>query len=163
MTAPRPLLAALVLTLALAACGSEQATDAPADETTGPADAAGTAPGDDEDPAPYSGIGASETVRFLGNEPFWGGEASGDKLIYKTPENIDGTTIEIERFAGRNGLSLSGDIEDAPFDMAITPGECSDGMSDRTYPFTVTLQVSGEQRSGCAWTESKPFSGPEHP
>ena len=163
MTAPRPLLAALVLTLALAACGSKQAAEAPANETTGPADAAGAAPGDDEDPAPYSGIGASETVRFLGNEPFWGGEASGDKLIYKTPENIDGTTIEIERFAGRNGLSLSGQMEDAPFDMAITPGECSDGMSDRTYPFTVTLQVSGEQRGGCAWTESKPFSGPEHP
>ena len=78
-------------------------------------------------------------------------------------ERVSPVAHPVAAFAGRNGLSLSGEIEDAPFDMAITPGECSDGMSDRTYPFTVTLQVSGEQRSGCAWTESKPFSGPEHP
>jgi len=84
-------------------------------------------------------------------------------LTYATPENIDGTAIAVERFAGRNGLSLSGALDGAPFDMAITPGECSDGMSDRTYPFIVTLEVAGEQRRGCAWTDSTPFSGPEHP
>ena len=40
---------------------------------------------------------------------------------------------------------------------------CSDGMSDRSYPFTVTLMVMGEQREGCAWTDKQPFSGPQHP
>jgi uncharacterized membrane protein len=36
-------------------------------------------------------------------------------------------------------------------------------MSDRTYPFTVTLQVRGEQRNGCAYTGRQPFTGSEHP
>lgn len=141
----------LLASLALAACdgGTGAAPDA--------------VPGDSGETEPYAGIAPDETVRFTGTEPFWGGEATGSVLTYSTPENIEGTTIAIERFAGRGGLSFSGQLDGAPFDMAITPGECSDGMSDRSYPFTVTLQVRGEQRRGCAWTDRRPFTGPEHP
>ena len=49
------------------------------------------------------------------------------------------------------------------FDLMITPGECSDGMSDRTYPYTATLLVGDEQRQGCAWTDSQPYDEPELP
>jgi len=45
----------------------------------------------------------------------------------------------------------------------VTPGACSDGMSDRSYPYTVTLQVRGEQRQGCAWTARTSYTGPENP
>lgn len=120
-------------------------------------------PGDSSDTQAYDGISPGETVHFIGTEPFWGGEAAGDTLTYTTPENIDGTAIAVERFAGRNGLSFSGTLEDASFDMMITPGECSDAMSDRTYPFTVTLRIGEEVRNGCAWTDTQPFEGPEHP
>jgi uncharacterized membrane protein len=157
----RPRLATFVLPIALAACGSEPATSSGAPDAAVTGESA--APGDADDTAPWSGIGSDETVRFTGTEPFWGGEASGGTLTYMTPENQRGDTIPVERFAGRNGLSLSGELDAAPFDMAITPGECSDGMSDRTYPFTVTLQVRGEQRNGCAYTGRQPFTGSEHP
>jgi uncharacterized membrane protein len=157
----------LVLVLALAACGSDPSGETGPAEDAGaaiaPVPTPGDAPGNSEDTAPYSGIAPGETIRFTGTEPFWGGDVSGQTLTYSTPENIDGAAIQVERFAGRNGLSLSGELEGAPFDMAITPGQCSDGMSDRTYPFTVTLDLGGEQRRGCAWTDSKPFSGSERP
>ena len=164
MTVRRPFLALVVLPLALAACGSEPAGEygAETDGTTAN-QAPGDAPGNANDTAPYSGIAPGETIRVTGTEPFWSGDVRGQSLTYSTPEDIDGATIQVERFAGRNGLALSGELEGAPFDMAITPGECSDGMSDRTYPFTVTLDVGGEQRRGCAWTDSRPFSGPERP
>ena len=152
-----------VLSLALASCGGEPADEA-APSSNGEAETAapvpGTAPDSAEDSAPYSGIAPEETIRFTATEPFWSGDVSGQTLTYSTPENIDGSIIQVQRFAGNNGLSFSGVLEGASFDMAITPGECSDGMSDRTYPFTVTLKVGGEQRSGCAWTDSRPFSGP---
>ena len=67
------------------------------------------------------------------------------------------------RFAGNNGLAISGDPGTAAFDLSVTPGACSDGMSDRTYPFTATLLIGNEQRQGCAWTDSQPFTGPERP
>jgi len=116
-----------------------------------------------EDAAAYAGIGANEEIRFTGTEPFWGGKVAGGVLTYSTPEDQDGELVAVDRFAGRNGLSFSGTLQGSEFVMAVTPGDCSDGMSDRTYPFTVTLQVKGEQRGGCAWTDGHSFTGPEHP
>ena len=155
-----PILAA-ACALLLAACQSSE-TDgndagAVAEET------ASDVPGDTGETAPYAGIAEDEVLRFTGNEPFWGGEVAGGTLTYSTPENIDGTRIEVERFAGRGGLSYSGSLDGARFDMTVTELECSDGMSDRTYPFTVTLEIGEETRNGCAWSERHPFEGPEHP
>lgn len=120
-------------------------------------------PGDADDRQPFAGIGAGEVLHFTGTEPFWGGTAGGGMLTYTTPESPDGATIPVERFAGRAGLSLSGALDGASLDMMVTEGECSDGMSDRTYPFTVTLKLGEELRSGCAWTDAHPFAGEENP
>lgn len=111
----------------------------------------------------YDGIAADETVHFTGTEPFWGGESAGGTLTYSTPENIEGRTISVERFAGNNGLSIAGELDGASFDLVVTPAECSDGMSDRTYPFVATLQIGEETRFGCAWTDRQPFAGSEAP
>lgn len=111
----------------------------------------------------YNAIGVEETIRFTGTEPFWGGEVSGERLLYSTPENPDGTAIAVTRFAGNSGLGFSGMLTGARFDMTVTEGECSDGMSDRAYPLTVTLLVGEEQRSGCAWTDARPFTGAANP
>lgn len=135
--------------LSLAACQSGP---------EGPGGTSSEAPG-----TAFSAIAMDETVNFTGTEPFWGGEVTGETLTYSTPENIEGTMIRVERFAGNNGLGYSGTLDGESFDMTVTPGECSDGMSDRTYPFTVTLQIGAEQRNGCAWSERTPFSGPESP
>ncbi|MFA7587813.1 MAG: hypothetical protein WCY11_16730 [Novosphingobium sp.] len=118
---------------------------------------------DGADAEKFAGISAAETLRFTGTEPFWGGSATGETLTYSTPSNPDGTRINVRRFSGNNGLGLSGTLDDKPFDMAVTRSICSDGMSDRSYPFTVTLNVHGELRQGCGWTDSKPFSGPQQP
>lgn len=115
------------------------------------------------DTASYAGIGADEVVHFTGTEPFWGGQVAGQALTYTTPENQAGEAVTVDRFAGRNGISFSGQLDGMPLVMAVTPGSCSDGMSDRAYPFTVTLQVKGEMREGCAWTDKQPFTGLAHP
>lgn len=118
-------------------------------------------PGDSDDHRPWHGIAEDERVYFTGTEPFWGGEISGSELTYKTPESLDGEAVEVSRFAGRGGLSFSGTLPGGAMTIAITPGECSDGMSDRTYPFTVTLQIGSEVRQGCGWSDSRPHSGGE--
>lgn len=118
---------------------------------------------DDRSTRPFDGIGPKETIRFTGTEPFWGGEAAGDTLTYTTPDDIEGTTINVQRFAGNSGLGLSGTLSGSKFDMVVTEGACSDGMSDREYPYTVTLQLGEETRMGCAWTDRQPFTGPANP
>ncbi|MCB2047856.1 MAG: hypothetical protein KDE32_06460 [Novosphingobium sp.] len=109
-------------------------------------------PGDSNDHAPFAGISTDETIHFTGTEPFWGGKMQGDEFVYTTPENPEGTAIAVKRFNGRAGLGLSGQLDGKSFDLTVTQGKCSDGMSDRTYPFTATLLVGGETRMGCAWT-----------
>ncbi len=111
----------------------------------------------------FDAIGPDEVIYLTGTEPFWGGEIAQGQLRYSTPENIEGEVIAVERFAGNNGLAYSGQHSDAPLDVAITPGDCSDAMSDRSYPFVVTLEIGGETRFGCAWTDATPFSGEEAP
>ena len=111
----------------------------------------------------FDGIAAEETIYLTGTEPFWGGEITGSKAQYSTPENQDGTMFEVERFAGNNGLAYTGQIDGGNFDLTVTPGDCSDGMSDRSYPFTATLKIGEEQRNGCAWTDRQPFTGPKSP
>lgn len=118
------------------------------------------------DPAPgdvpqFDGIAQNETITALGTEPFWSAKIDGSSLTYSTPENIDGTAIEISRFAGNGGLGFSGTLDGAALLMAVTPGECSDQMSDRSYPFTVTLTIGEAQYNGCAYTDQQSFEGEE--
>lgn len=136
---------AALLGLALAACQSGESAPA-----SGPTEA-------------FSAIAPDETVYLTGTEPFWNAEVSGSKAIYSTPENQDGVSFKVDRFAGNNGLAFTGSIDGAAFDLTVTPGQCSDGMSDRTYPYTATLRIGEDQRNGCAWTDLQNFSGPAHP
>ena len=138
----RPISLLLLTALALAACHSDPEN----------------LPGGDGR-QPYAGIGEGERLRFTGTEPFWGGDVSGGTLVYFTLEDQEGQAIEVSRFAGRGGLSFSGTLGGAPFVLAASDLACSDGMSDRTYPFTITLQIGGEMRRGCGWTQARPFTG----
>ncbi|MXO73120.1 COG3650 family protein [Alteraurantiacibacter buctensis] len=144
-----PLCASLAL---LASCTS---SDSPTDGA--PAEV----PGDGGDSVPFHAIAADEVVSFVGTEPFWGGEVNGTALRWSTPENPDGETITVSRFAGRGGLSFTGTLQGQQFDMAVTPATCSDGMSDRTYPYAVTVQVGAQQLSGCGWTDRQGYTGGE--
>lgn len=133
------------------------------------------APGDSNENSPFSMIEVGDTVHFIGTEPFWSGEVTGSTFRYAVPDkakaddsiNASGSAraeeITVTRFAGRNGLSFSGSLDDKDFVAAVTPSECSDGMSNRVYPFTAMLQVRGESRLGCAWTDEHPFTGPKKP
>ena len=148
--------------LLLAAC-QQGAADAPAGEQVPAPSGQAAVPGDAAETEPYSGIAETEVLRFTGTEPFWGGEVDGTTLTYSTPEDQDGTAVAVERFAGRGGIAFSGVLDGADFEMTVTPLECSDGMSDRTYPFTVTLEIGEDKRNGCAWSEQHPFEGAENP
>jgi uncharacterized membrane protein len=116
-----------------------------------------------DDKQPFNGIAPSETLRFTGTEPFWGGTVAGDIVTYMTPENQAGESIAVQRFAGRGGVSFTGTRDGGDFALMVTPGTCSDGMSDRTYPFTVTLKLADETRRGCGWGDDHPVVDPNAP
>jgi uncharacterized membrane protein len=111
----------------------------------------------------FDAVAPQERVTLTGTEPFWTLTVNGTQGLWVTPENQPGTRLALSRFSGNGGLGFSGMLEGQPFTATLTPGDCSDGMSERRYPFVGTIVLGGETREGCGYTDSQPFTGPATP
>lgn len=136
---PLPLLAALLLAAACTPAGD----------------------GIDPDGKAFDAVGPEETVTMLGTEPFWNLKIEQSAARWTTPENPEGTALTLTRFAGNGGLGFTGTLDGQPLTATLTPGACSDGMSDRRYPFAATIALGGETLQGCGYTTGQPFTGGE--
>ncbi|MFP7673199.1 COG3650 family protein [Marivita sp. S0852] len=93
-----------------------------------------------------------------GTEPFWGLGLYETDAVYSNPDDgdialtLDSVTIAQGRLGSPALFTLSSAANDA-IEATIIGATCSDGMSDRTYGWTVTLQhrAPGSQRflTGC--------------
>ena len=111
----------------------------------------------------FDAVAPEEAVTLTGTEPFWTLAIAAGEGIWTTPDNQPGTRFAVKRFAGNNGLGFSGELDGKPLTATLTPGECSDGMSDRRFPFVATIALGGETFAGCGYTTSQPFTGDEAP
>ena len=107
----------------------------------------------------FDAVAPEEAVTLVGTEPFWNLAITGDEGLWTTPDNQPGTRLAVTRFAGNNGLGFSGTLEGKPLTATLTPGECSDGMSDRRFPFVATIALGEETLRGCGYTASQPYTG----
>lgn len=90
-------------------------------------------------------------LRGVGTEPFWAVQIEGRCVTYSHPDDQQGTRVWTRYAASAMGGTWSGALGGRPFILRTrAQSGCSDGMSDRRYPFAVELTVGGEQRSGCA-------------
>ncbi len=131
-----------VAALSLAACE-------PADPTTG-GDGGVTPPPNPEPTLELGGVDLAGDMNLLGTEPFWGVEISAGQIRVggvdraemtapRTTPNIQGTTA--------TWTTTSDDGQ--PLIITVTDNDCSDGMSDRTYPLTARVQIAQETLNGC--------------
>jgi uncharacterized membrane protein len=111
----------------------------------------------------FDGIAPDEAVTLIGTEPFWNLAITGEEGVWSTPENQPGTRIAVTRFAGNNGLGFSGTLDGKTLTATLTPGECSDGMSDRVFPYVATIALGEETLRGCGYTDRQPFTGDPAP
>jgi len=143
--------AALSASLTLTACGTPPPE--PATESTTAAATDTIKPGD-ETPAPAASPDLPEFPRLfraVGTEPFWAIHVGEEKLRYMTPESQNGEQIEFRREqTERDEVAIAATLDGLPMMLRGRIEECSDGMSDRIYPYTVTLKIGEEARNGCA-------------
>lgn len=115
-------------------------------------------PGDGEAPAPaeteprtLAGVDLDQPVRVLGTEPFWAVEITPQGLTYSGVDRP-------EQKAANPGPVLQGALASwtarteagTPLVVTLTATDCSDGMSDRTYPLAARVEIGGETLTGCA-------------
>ena len=89
--------------------------------------------------------------RAFGNEPFWSVRLEGNTLVFSTPEDQAGKTMQGRRVPSLIGVVYMGtDDAGREFNLDIQPGQCSDGMSDNTYQHVSTFIYGETTYRGCA-------------
>ncbi len=109
-------------------------------------------------PVPYlcpdmmKGAGdAAGGFHAIGTEPFWALDIGEDGLRFTTPEDQTGIQWPaISPTSQGDTLHWAGRTERAAVDARIWKAPCSDGMSDRVWPYTAAVRVAGESHRGCA-------------
>lgn len=130
--------------LALAACGAND--DRPTDEQAAAADnIAVEAPVASDQPLPSPASPAAATYKAVGTEPGWALTIDGAAMTYEG----DYGSVKISEPTPTNFRSLPGSYAGTRLKLTITPGPCSDGMSDLVYRQTVRLVADGKAVNGC--------------
>lgn len=91
-----------------------------------------------------------ETFHALGTEPFWGMTVTGIQARYSTPEIPESVARDVVRSASAGVETVSGRLGEVSFTLTVRPERCSDGMSDRVYPFAAHLRIGERDLTGCA-------------
>lgn len=135
--------------LALAAChptaqdssGRTATAATAADSPAAPVEPASAPPPVQAENADFAG-----PLQAAGTEPFWGLSIRPDGMVLTRPDHEavrapnPGPKIE-----GKTAVWSSGGLQ-----ATLAPTHCSDGMSDRDYPYAATVTVGGETLKGCA-------------
>ena len=106
---------------------------------------------------PLANIGASETLHITGTEPFWGGRVRAGRLTFETPDNDKGEAFRVRRTIRPRAITFRGAMSQGAFEMVVTRKLCSDGMSDRDFPYEVTISLARDTLHGCGWTARRPY------
>ncbi|MDP1630648.1 MAG: hypothetical protein Q8L66_04435 [Caulobacter sp.] len=86
---------------------------------------------------------------LIGTEPFWAVEISNGDLKLSRPDH-EAVTAKAAVLVVRNSRAVwTAGTGKAGLIVALTPGACSDGMSDRIYPYTAEVKVDGKVMKGC--------------
>ena len=134
----RLLVAAGLSVLALSACNRDNGK-----EPTPPPGA---------DPAmTLGGVDLAGPVRALGTEPFWSVTIRSEGLLYEGLDRPEQRAANPgPQIAGTTAVWTTTTDQSLPLVVTITETDCSDGMSDRTYPLTARVQIGQETLMGCA-------------
>lgn len=94
-----------------------------------------------------------EITRAIGTEPFWAVDVRTDRIMLSRP-GVDSLvypyTPVVVSDSGAFVYASRRYADDTTLTLTITPGTCSDGMSDRTYPAKATAERGMVTFKGCA-------------
>lgn len=142
--------AAATVILVLAACSPEAPGGG---EAVPPADApppAAQAPGETQ---PTTSVDPAAPFRadfaLIGTEPFWNLQVKGTTLILTRPDEPALTAANAVLAASSGKAVWTAEGATPPVVASLSAGTCSDGMSDRVYPYTAEVKVGDLVLKGC--------------
>ena len=128
--------ALIAIALMLAACEAPMGST---EQAPPPADAPVTVGPD------YSG-----DFDALGTEPFWNVKVRAGGMTLARPDQPEVATANPGvRVDGEQGV-FDATVGEQRLVLRLTPGDCSDGMSDHRYGYAAEVWIDGETLRGCA-------------
>lgn len=85
-----------------------------------------------------------DSYRAVGTEPFWAATVKGGHATIETPSG-DPRSFAVRRQDDAQSIRFNGE----GFAMTITPGPCSDGMSNALWSDRVQIAFAGGVFKGC--------------
>lgn len=95
--------------------------------------------------APAAAQAQPHPYRALGTEPFWSLTIDRNRMRYQP---ADGQPVTAKTPKART-IAGGKHYQTRTITVSITHARCSDGMSDRIYPDTVTVRIGKLVRKGC--------------
>ena len=118
---------------------------------------------DSDTGSPESLAAPPDTFEYIarGNEPFWAVEVTPQAVVFKEPENIEGTygpylpptkqgTLLIFRTTMRDSAATQ-------VELTLDERPCQDSMSGFSFAYTATARIGDRVLTGCG--ERRPASG----
>jgi uncharacterized membrane protein len=148
---PRGIVAALSLS-AFVACQARDSSRRTDSAAAAGADSAPTfASPTDTSETPFAGA-----LRAIGTEPFWGLDIDSTGLRFTTPEDRLGIRWPpLTPMVKGDTARWAGETDRAAVDARIWPARCSDGMSDRVWPYTAVVRIDSTTYRGCAESRAR--------
>lgn len=91
------------------------------------------------------------SFRLVGTEPFWALHIETSGMRFTTPEDTAGL-----RFGAARAVSVGDSLrwnsvgDRGVIEAVITRTPCSDGMSDKTWPYRARVEIGKTTYEGCA-------------
>ena len=97
-------------------------------------------------PPPITPNPPGGTYHAVGTEPFWDLTIDERQMVFTDR----GNNVQVAQPTPKVIIGFAGEIYQTPrLNVNIVHRQCSDGMSDRTYPDSVQVTADGHQYSGC--------------
>ena len=99
---------------------------------------------------------ASMGFAAFGTEPFWAAIDAGDALRLERP-GADPLVAQPRTMREEAGSWIvEGETGSGVLSLRLSPGFCSDGMSDSLYAWTAVVQMPDGELKGCGFRGSEP-------
>ena len=101
------------------------------------------------------GVDLNQPVRALGTEPFWSVAITRDAMVYTDMDRDEQRAANPQPvIQGTTVVYTGATAEGSTMVVTLISTECSDGMSDRTYPLTARVELGEVSLSGCAASQA---------
>ena len=91
-----------------------------------------------------------DAVDALGTEPLWAVMIDAEQIALTRPDHPPVTAPNAGATRTASTAQWRAKTPEGVLKLTVTAGPCSDGMSDRSYPFKAEALIGGRKLKGCA-------------